>query len=165
MTEVNPGSNYVLTARNGKVTYDFLVLVPGCQMDFSLVQGISREELGKGNVHCIYDYKGAIACRDALRKLPALRSGRLVFANTYTKMKCGGAPKKICLMTEDYLRQRHLRDNFQIEFYGNQDELMKPKVYGDRLATIFAERKIQVKFCRQQFKSGIIVGTKADWGN
>ena len=144
--ELNPDSNFVLTAKNGKVAYDFLVLAPGCQMNFDLVQGITREELGTGNVHCIYDYKGAIACRDAVRKLPDLKEGRLIFANTYTKLKCGGAPKKICLMTEDYVRDRNLRDRFNIQYYANQNELMKPKIFGDRLARIFVDRGVKMNF-------------------
>jgi sulfide:quinone oxidoreductase len=146
VTELNPDNNYLLTADHGKVSYDFLVLVPGCQMDFNLVQGVTRKELGQGNVHCIYDYQGAIACRDALRKLPDLKEGRLIFSNTYTKIKCGGAPKKICLMAEDYLRQRKLRDRFHITYFANQNELMKPKIFGDRLAKIFAERQVGVEF-------------------
>jgi len=146
VTELNPDNNFLTTAKHGKVAYDFLVLVPGCQMDFNLIQGISRAELGKENVHCIYDFKGAIACRDALRKLPALKKGRLVFTNTYTKIKCGGAPKKICLLAEDYLRHHKVRENFAVEYYANQNELMKPKVFGDRLAAIFAARQVTTKF-------------------
>lgn len=146
VTELNPDNNLVVTAEHGKISYDFLVLVPGCQMNFDLIPGITRESLGKENVHCIYDYQGAIACRDALRKLPELKAGRLVFTNTYTKIKCGGAPKKICLLTEDYLRQRKLRSKFTIEYYANQTELMKPKVFGDRLTTIFTEREVAVKY-------------------
>lgn len=146
VTEIDPDNNSVMTAKHGKVSYDFLVLVPGCQMDFKLVQGITREELGKGNVHCIYDYHGAIACWEAMRKLPDLNGGRLVFTNTYTKIKCGGAPKKICLMAEDYLRKHNTRGGFTIEYYANQNEIMKPKIFGDRLAKIFAERKVAVKF-------------------
>lgn len=146
VTELNPDNNSLTTAKNGKVSYDFLVVAPGCQMDFNLIQGITREELGKENVHCIYDYKGAIACRDALRKLPDLKEGRLVFTNTYTKIKCGGAPKKICLMTEDYLRKQKARERFKIEYFANQNELMKPKVFGDRLTKIFADRKVTTKY-------------------
>ena len=146
VTELNPDNNFVVTAKNGKVAYDFLVLVPGCQTDFNLVPGITREDLGTGNVHCIYDYQGSIACRDALRKLPELKEGRLVFTDTYTKLKCGGAPKKICLMAEDRLRDLKLRDRFQLEYYCNQKELMKPKIFGDRLAKIYDERDVIVKY-------------------
>lgn len=146
VTELDPDNNSLTTMKTGKISYDFLVLVPGCQVNFDLVRGITREELGTGNVHCIYDYKGAIACREAIRKLPQLKEGRLVFTNTYTKIKCGGAPKKICLMAEDSLRDAGLRDRFEIDYFANQNELMKPKVFGDRLAQIFKARDVAVHF-------------------
>ena len=145
VTELNPENNVLVTAKGGKVSYDFLVVVPGCQMNFNLVQGITREDLGKDNVHCIYDYKGSIACRDALRRLPDLKQGRLVFTNSYTKIKCGGAPKKILLMAEHAVRKKNRRDSFDISYYANQNELMKPKIFGDRLNKIFAERNVAVK--------------------
>lgn len=146
VTELDPDSNAVTTAKNGRMGYDFLVLVPGCEVDFDLVPGIRREELGQGNVHCIYDYEGSIACRDALRTLPELKEGRLVFTDTYTKLKCGGAPKKICLMAEHRLRAGKRRDAVQVEYYANHAELMKPKTFGDRLAQIYAERNVPVKY-------------------
>lgn len=146
VVELNPDGNSLVTAANGKVAYDFLVLAPGCQMDFNLVEGLSRETLGEGNVHSIYDFKGAALCRDAIQQLAVTKHGRLLFTNTYTKIKCGGAPKKICLLAEDYLRQRKLRQNFDITYLANQNELMKPKVYGDRLIEIFRERAIPIKY-------------------
>jgi sulfide:quinone oxidoreductase len=142
VTELHPDKNQLVTDKNERIGYDFLVLVPGCQMDFRLIQGIDRATLGVGNVHCIYDFNGAKACWEALRKLPDLQDGRLVFTNTYTKLKCGGAPKKILLMAEDYLRDRGRRDRFRIDYFANQNELMKPKVFGDRLAAIFKEREV-----------------------
>ncbi len=146
VTELNPDGNSLTTAGSGKISYDFLVLVPGCQMDFDLVEGISRKTLGEGNVHSIYDYRSAALCRDAIKQLGGGKEGKLVFTNTYTKVKCGGAPKKICLLAEHSLRRRNLRKNFEISYFANQNELMKPKVYGDRLVEIFAEREIAVKY-------------------
>ena len=146
VNELNPENNSLVTKGNRKISYDFLVLVPGCQMDFNLIEGVSRESLGEGNVHSIYDFKSAALCRDAIKQLKAKKEGRLLFTNTYTKIKCGGAPKKICLLTEDYLRKHDLRKNFEITYFANQNELMKPKVYGDRLIEIFHEREIHVKY-------------------
>jgi sulfide:quinone oxidoreductase len=94
VTELHPDANTVVTAKEGKFSYDFLVLVPGCQMNFNLVEGISREELGKGNVHSIYDYNSAVRCWDAIKSLPNSNSRRLIFTNTYTKIKCGALPRR-----------------------------------------------------------------------
>lgn len=144
VAEVNADNNCVMTRKNGKVTYDFLVLVPGCQMNFGEIQGISREDLGKGGVHCIYDYKGAAAMRDAMRKLPETKGGKLVFTTTHTKLKCGGAPKKIMLMTEHSLRMANAREKFNFQYFTPEAQLMKPKIFGDRLATIFKERNVPI---------------------
>jgi sulfide:quinone oxidoreductase len=86
--ELNPDRNQLTTAKHGVIAYDFLVVVPGCEMDFSQIGGISQATLGEGNVHCIYDLRGA----------------------------------------------------------QNEKTLMKPKVFGDRLAAIYAERKIAVHY-------------------
>ena len=49
--------NRLSTAANGVLEYDYLVLTPGLDMHFEAIEGISRERLGEGNVHCIYDFK------------------------------------------------------------------------------------------------------------
>lgn len=144
--ELDPEKNQLTTAKTGVISYDFLVVAPGCEMDFNAVEGISQATLGEGNVHCIYDLHGAQKCREAMQQLPALKEGRLVFTDTYTKMKCGGAPKKVTLLTEDLLRSKQLRERFTFTYFNNEKTLMKPKVFGDRLATIYAERKIAIHY-------------------
>src|SRR5690554_943073 len=146
VVELEPENNFVVTRNNGKIKYDFLVLVPGCDIDFSQIEGISKDTLGEGNVHTIYDYKGAVKCNQALEKMPAMKEGRLVFTDTYTKIKCGGAPKKITLITEDYLKRNDSRKGFQMDYFCNSTNLMTPKVFGDRLETIYNERNIDIHF-------------------
>ena len=146
VVELDPDHNRVVTAQNGPISYDFLVVAPGCQVDFTAVEGISQSTLGAGNVHSVYDFEGARKCRDAIQKLPTLKGGPLVFTDTYTKMKCGGAPKKITLLAEDHLRKTNARDRFKLSDFDNQNVLMKPKVFGDRLTAIYAERKIDVRY-------------------
>jgi sulfide:quinone oxidoreductase len=149
VTELNPDNNSVITAQNGKVDYDFLVLVPGCVTDYEQIEGVSKEMLGEGNVHSIYDYNGAIKCYEALQKLPSKKEGRLVFTDTYTKLKCGGAPKKITLLTEDYLKKEESRQGFQFDYYCNSTNLMTPAVFGDRLQHLYDERNIDVHYKRR----------------
>ena len=146
VVELDPDKNRVITAQAGAIAYDFLVVAPGCQVNFNLVEGITQPTLGAGNVHCIYDFEGAQKCRDAVKKLPALKGGQLIFTDTYTKMKCGGAPKKIALLADDYLRKNQARDRFTFSYFSNENVLMKPKVFGDRLAVIYTERKIGVRY-------------------
>ncbi len=147
--ELEPENNYVVTGQNGRIGYDFLVLVPGCITDFTQIEGISKESLGEGNVHSIYDFEGSAKCYEALQKLPAMKEGRLVFTDSYTKIKCGGAPKKITLLTEDYLKKHKSREGFQFDYYCNSTNLMTPKIFGDRLQVLYDERDVAVHYKRR----------------
>lgn len=152
VTELMPDSNALKTRTNGRISYDYLVLVPGGQMNFDLIEGVSRETLGEGNAHCIYDYQGSIRCGKALQKLKLGGSGRMVFTNTYTKIKCGGAPKKICMIAEDLFRKHGTRDRFEFDFYSNSTNLMTPKIFGDQLADLYEQRSIQSHFLHRLTK-------------
>ncbi|MCY1718872.1 FAD/NAD(P)-binding oxidoreductase [Prolixibacteraceae bacterium Z1-6] len=140
--DLNPESNKVVTKSSGTISFDYLVLVPGGQMNFDLVEGISRKNLGEGNAHCIYDYDGAQRCFEAIQKLENKKETKLVFTDTYTKLKCGGAPKKITFITDSYLRKKDARTGKTFDYYNNGATLMTPDLYGDRLATLYNEKAI-----------------------
>jgi len=154
VTELHPDNNTVVTANEGKISYDFLVVVPGCQLNFDLVEGISRQDLGKGNVHSIYDYEGSIRCWEAIKTLAGSKSQKVIFTDTYTKIKCGGAPKKICLITDDHLRKENKRNDFQMSYFTNEEGLMKPKNLGVSL-TVILERKFAVNHYLPDWDEGL----------
>ena len=142
---LDPDHNRLSTAKNGDVAYDFLVLCPGLEMDFEGIPGVRREELGRGNVHCIYDYQGAQKCWGAIQEL-AKTGGRAYFTDTWTKMKCGGAPKKINLLTESYCRKKGVRHRLQTEFFTAVDHLLDSPAFNTRLREVYAERQIPVHY-------------------
>ena len=143
VTAVDPIKNRVTTSKSGTVDYDFLVLTPGLQMNWEKVEGITRETLGKGNAHCIYDFEGAQKTWKALQKFSET-GGRGIYADTYTKHKCGGAPKKICLLTEDYSRKHGTRENLSLEYFTASKELYDVPFYTPRLLEIYKERNIPI---------------------
>lgn len=145
---VDPVAKSVATTGNGKISYDFLVLTPGLQINWNKVEGISLETLGEGNAHCIYDWEGAQKTWTAMQEF-AKTGGRGVFTDTYTKLKCGGAPKKICLLTEHQSRKQNNRDNLQIDYFTASKALYDVPYFTPRLEEIFEERNIPVNLhCR-----------------
>lgn len=128
-----------------RLAYDCLVLAPGLEMHFDAIEGIRRERLGEGNVHCIYDYASACRCWSAIQQL-AERGGRAVFTDTWTKVKCGGAPKKICFITDDYARRAGRRRGLDIRFFTALDHIYDIQPFRRRLEEIFAERGIPVEY-------------------
>lgn len=140
---VDPVRNRVATVQNGEIPYDFLVLTPGLQINWTKVEGITRETLGQGNAHCIYDFEGAQKTWKALQEF-SRTGGKGIYTDTYTKHKCGGAPKKICLLTEHYTRKQGTRDNVSLNFYTASKQLYDVPFYTPRLLEIYEERDIPI---------------------
>lgn len=140
---VDPVWNQVTTRNNGKIVYDFLVLVPGIQTNWEKVEGITQTTLGQGNAHSIYDFEGAQKTWKALQEF-SKTGGRGIYTDTYTKHKCGGAPKKICLLTEDYTRRQKTRDKVDLHYYTAAKELYDIPYFTPRLLEIYKERNIPI---------------------
>jgi sulfide:quinone oxidoreductase len=140
---VDPGQNKV-TAEGGEVfAYDFLVLTPGLQLNWEKIEGLSRKTLGEGNAHCIYDFEGAQKTWPAIQAF-VKTGGRGIFTDTYTKLKCGGAPKKICLLTEHLARKAGRREQVALDYFSASKELYDVPFYTPRLEEIYRERKVSV---------------------
>ncbi|MCC8095143.1 MAG: NAD(P)/FAD-dependent oxidoreductase, partial [Tannerellaceae bacterium] len=140
---LNPDQQLLETARNGRITYDFLVLTPGLQINWEQVEGISRDRLGEGNAHCIYDFEGAQKTWKALQEF-SKNGGKGIFTDTYTKHKCGGAPKKICLLTDAYTRKNSSREQVTLDFFTASQKLYDVPHYTPRLLEIYQERDIPI---------------------
>lgn len=141
---VDPVWNQVTTAQNGKIPYDFLVLAPGIQLNWDKIEGFSYDQLGVGNAHCIYDFQGAQKTWKALQEFTA-KGGRGIYTDTYTKHKCGGAPKKICLLTEHHARKNDQRDHIQLDYFTAEKALYDVPFFTPRLVEIYKERNIPIQ--------------------
>ena len=140
---VDPVWNQVSTRENGKIPYDFLVLTPGLQCNWEKVEGITYQTLGEGNANCIYDFEGAQKTWKAMSEF-AIKGGKGVYTDTYTKHKCGGAPKKICLLTEHYARKHGTRDKLQLDYFTAERQLYDVPYFTPRLEEIYKERNVPI---------------------
>lgn len=140
---VDPVWNQITTGKNEKIPYDFLVLTPGVQTNWEKVEGITKDTLGQGNAHSIYDFEGAQKTWKAIQEL-SKTGGRGIYTDTYTKHKCGGAPKKICLLTEHYTRKQDTRDTVTLDYYTASHELYDVPYYTPRLLEIYKERNVPI---------------------
>lgn len=143
VTAVDPVWNQVTTQNNGKIAYDFLVLTPGIQTNWEKVEGITHDTLGQGNAYSIYDFEGAQKTWKGLQEF-SKTGGRGIFTDTYTKHKCGGAPKKICLLTEHYNRKQGTRDKVDLNYYTASKELYDIPYFTPRLLEIYKERNVPI---------------------
>lgn len=140
---IDPVAQTVSTAAGQTVAYDFLVLTPGLQLNWDKVEGITYDTLGQGNAHCIYDFNGAQKTWKAMQEF-ARTGGHGIFTDTYTKHKCGGAPKKICLLTEHYSRKQKTREKLTFDYYTAEKQLYDVPYFTPRLVEIYNERNIPI---------------------
>lgn len=144
IADISPDRNLATTSSGKKLPYDFLVLCPGTQDNWSLVEGITRESLGAGNAHSIYDWQGSVKTWKAIEEFVA-KGGRGIYTDTWTKHKCGGAPKKICLLTEHLARMRNRREGLTLNYFTASKQLYDVPHYTPRLEEIYRERKVSLR--------------------
>lgn len=88
---VDPDAKSVSLADSSIVTYDFLVVCPGIQLDWHKVPGLSAT-LGKDGVSSNYLAETAPKTWEFIR---GMRKGTAVFGMPSGPIKCASAPQKI----------------------------------------------------------------------
>jgi sulfide:quinone oxidoreductase len=99
--EIDPDAKCVVTAVGTTIPYDFLIVAPGLQLDWSAIVGLP-EVLGRDGVSSVYTPELAPHTRDILR---AVTGGTVVFTSPSTPVKCGGAWQKIAYLAADHYRR------------------------------------------------------------
>ncbi len=118
VTEFNPDSNKVVTAKHGEIGYDFLVVATGLQYDYERIEGMTPDLVGQKGISSVYlnnpvagTAKGGTATWEWFKKLRAAAEKaspenpvNAIYTQPDTPIKCGGAPQKILYLSDDALR-------------------------------------------------------------
>lgn len=104
-TALRPAERTVMTKGGAALSYDYLVLAPGIQLDWEKIPGLP-EALGTDGVCSNYAYEQAEKTWETLRRF---QGGNAVFTMPATPIKCGGAPQKIMYLAEEHFRRRGVR--------------------------------------------------------
>ncbi|UJP64857.1 NAD(P)/FAD-dependent oxidoreductase [Mongoliitalea daihaiensis] len=137
--ELLPEKSTVNTAKNGAITYDYLVLAPGLIMAPELIPGL-KEALGKGVVCSNYTDP-----EHTWEVLKNFKGGNAVFTQPTTPIKCGGAPQKIMYLAEEYLRKTGIREKTNVVFATPGTVIFGVKEFAKTLNKIVIERDILFK--------------------
>jgi len=159
----NPQENKLTTAKGQVVTYDYLVLAMGVQLDFERIKGL--EEAGRaysagnndklidalGDSICsIYTSQGATKTWEIMQKyINQAKSGntdkktQFIFTDPDTPVKCGGAPKKIIYLTNARLKEAGARENAELIYYPNGGVMFGIPEYHDAVVGQFKREGIK----------------------
>jgi len=156
----NPQENQLTTDKGTVVSYDYLILATGLQLDFERIKGL--EEAGRAysagdnekllnalgdDICSIYTAKGSTKTWEIMQKYIAqAKSGKkteFVFTHPNTPIKCGGAPKKIVYLTNARLKEAGARENAELTFYPNGGAMFGVPEYHDAIVGQFKREGIK----------------------
>ena len=137
-----PQENTVTLDNDASLSYDYLIVAPGIQLNWSAVKGL-EETLGKNNVCSNYSFKYAPYTFECIKNF---KGGTALFTSPHTPVKCGGAPHKIMYLAADYFRKHRLLDKADIQYWSGGTKLFAVEKYAKTLDKIVARDHIKLNF-------------------
>ncbi|HMT28750.1 MAG TPA: FAD/NAD(P)-binding oxidoreductase, partial [Bacteroidia bacterium] len=137
-----PEKNSVITKEGHLYTYDFLVVCPGIQLNWSAIKGLT-ESLGKNGVCSNYSFKTAPYTFECIKNF---KGGNAIFHNPDTPVKCGGAPHKIMYLAADYFRKHGILDKASIQYWSGGPKLFAVDRYEKTLMKVVKRGNIKLNF-------------------
>tara|TARA_R110001583_G_scaffold195551_1_gene376017 strand:- start:30638 stop:31894 length:1257 start_codon:yes stop_codon:yes gene_type:complete len=137
-----PENNQV-TLKNGHViSYDYLVVCPGIQLDFDKIDGL-LETLGKNGVCSNYSPEHVEYTWETVQKL---KHGKALFTQPPMPIKCAGAPQKAMYLAADRFRQYGISDKIDVEFFNAGPGMFGVPFFAKALMKVIKKYDIKTNF-------------------
>lgn len=138
----SPEKNTVTCTNGTEITYDYLVVCPGIQLDWKKIDGLT-ETLGENEVSSNYSFNTAPYTWELIKNF---KGGTAVFTNPSTPIKCGGAPHKIMYLACDYWRKKGILDQCDVHYVSGAGVIFGVPEYAETLKKKVAQYNIKVHF-------------------
>ncbi len=135
-----PDENKITLADGNDISYDYLIAVPGIQLNWSEIKGLP-ENLGKNGVCSNYSFNTAPYTWECIQNT---KGGKALFTNPHTPIKCGGAPQKIMYLAADYFQKNKIKT--QVEFWSGGTRVFGVEKYENTLKDVIARYGINTQF-------------------
>lgn len=142
VAEFQPDQIAIVTSSGRTITYDYLVVALGIQIDWDKIPGL-KHGLGHGELCSNYSYRHVDYTWECIRNF---RGGTALFTMPNTAIKCGGAPQKIMYLADDHFRRSGVRDKSQVIFATPQGSLFAVEKYRRTLEKVVQRKGIDVRF-------------------
>jgi sulfide:quinone oxidoreductase len=137
-----PDTNTITLDDNETVSYQYLIVAPGIQLNWQEIKGL-KETLGKNGVCSNYSFETAPYTWECIKNL---KGGKAIFHNPHTPVKCGGAPHKIMYMAADYFRKHGILDKTDIQYWSGGTRLFAVEKYEKTLKKVCERSNIKLNF-------------------
>lgn len=140
--QFEPSNNLVITKDGKRIQYQYLVVCPGIQIDWHLVEGL-KDAIGKNGVTSNYSRDYAPYTWELLKNF---KGGTAIFTFPATPIKCGGAPQKIMYLADDTFRNNKVRDKTRVMYCTAVGKMFPIPGYCEALEKVVSRRNIDVKY-------------------
>ena len=130
----DPDNNQVTLASGDTVTYDYMIVAAGIQINWENIPGL-KESVGKPGTGVVSNYSYETV-ESTWAAIQGLKKGNAIFTHPNTPIKCGGAPIKICYLASDYWRKNGVLNNINVTFAKGGPGIFPVKKYAASLTKV-----------------------------
>lgn len=146
VAEFDPVGNKVVTEKGTTLPYDYLVVATGLVLDYTAIEGMSRDLIGREGIASVYaGAREAALSWQALARF-AETGGIGLFGRPATEMKCAGAPLKQTFLADDHLRRKDTRVKSEIIYNAHNPTLFSVPLVDAKVRELFARQEFKINF-------------------
>ena len=140
----DPDNNRLTLKGGDTLTYDYLVVAAGIQINWGAIPGL-KESVGKPGTGVVsnYSYETVDSTWETIQ---SIKSGNVLFTHPATPIKCGGAPLKICYLASDHWRKKGQLKDVNVTFVKGGPGIFAVKKYADTLNKVVDRYGIDTKW-------------------
>lgn len=139
----DPENNKVELASGNTVSYDYLVVCPGLELNWEKIDGAS-ETLGKNNVSSNYSPDHAEYTWQCIQELKP--GAKALFTQAPLPFKCPGAPQKIAYLAAHHLQKKGMLKDCDLHFLPHGPAMFAVPLFAKELEKVAARYGINVQF-------------------
>ncbi len=140
VSAIEPQIRRLQLADGRSLTYDYLVVCPGMELNWGGTEGLI-ETLGKNGVCSNYDPALSLYTWECIEHF---KGGKALFTQPGTPIKCAGAPQKIAYLAADYWRKHGISSKVKASFYTGTGALFSVPEFVPPLQKVAAQYGIDV---------------------
>ncbi len=146
VAEFDPDANAVVTDSGRRIGYDYLVVATGVHLDYSQIEGMDVDAIGRNGLTSVYPSSdAAVATWKAMDEFRR-KGGKALMTLPATPIKCAGAPLKTTFMLVDRLRQAGTLASSEVSFHSALGVVFSVPKINDKVLADWAAQNVEVVF-------------------